>query len=57
MDGITDSTAMSLSKLQEMVKDRKPGVLLFTGLQRVRYDSVNKNKKTESVDTLQKKGI
>ena len=25
MDGVTDSMDMSLSKLQEMVKDRKPG--------------------------------
>ena len=27
LDGITDSVNMSLSKLQEMVKDRKPRVL------------------------------
>ena len=27
LDGITNSTVMSLSKLQEMVKDRKPGML------------------------------
>ena len=27
LDGITDSTDMSLSKLQEMVEDREPGVL------------------------------
>ena len=26
-DGITDSTDMSLNKFQEMVKDKKPGVL------------------------------
>ena len=27
LDGITDSTDMSLSKLQEMVEDREPGVM------------------------------
>ena len=27
LDGITDSMDMSVSKLQEMVKDGKPGVL------------------------------
>ena len=39
MDGITDSMDMSLSKLQEIVKDRKPGVLQSRGSQRVRYNS------------------
>ena len=33
LDGITDSTAMSLSKLQDMVKDRKSGMLLSMGSQ------------------------
>ena len=42
LDGITDSRDMSLSKLHEMVKDRKPGVLLCTGLQRVGHDRVTK---------------
>ena len=28
----------NLSMVQKMVKDRKPGVLQFTGLQRVRHD-------------------
>ena len=32
LDGITDSMDMSLSKLREMVKDRKSGVLQFMGL-------------------------
>ena len=36
LDGITDSIDMSLSELQEMVKDRKPGVLQPLGSQRVR---------------------
>ena len=38
LDGITDLMDMSLSKLQEMVKDRKPGVLQSMGSQRVRHD-------------------
>ena len=40
LDGIIDSMAMSLGKLQEMVKDREPGVLQSMGLQRVGYDLV-----------------
>ena len=33
LDGITNSMGISLSKLQEIVKDRKPGVLLSMGSQ------------------------
>ena len=33
LNGIIDSLDMSLSKLQEIVKDGKPGVLQSTGLQ------------------------
>ena len=31
LDGTTDSMDISLSKLKEMVKDRKPGMLHFAG--------------------------
>ena len=37
-DRITDSMDTSLSKLRELVKDRKPGMLLSMGSQRVRHD-------------------
>ena len=40
LNSITDSIDMSLSKLQEMVKDREPGVLQSLGLQRVGHDLV-----------------
>ena len=32
LDGITDLMDMNLSKLREIVKDRKPGVLQSVGL-------------------------
>ena len=38
LEDITDSMNMSLSKLWEMVKDRKPGVLQSMGSQRVGHD-------------------
>ena len=38
LDGVTDSMDVSLGKLQEMEKDRKPGVLQPMGSQRIRRD-------------------
>ena len=38
LDGIINSMYMSLSKLQEMVKDKKPGTPQSMGSQRVRHD-------------------
>ena len=38
LDGITDSTDISLSKLWELVMDREAGVLQSMGSQRVRHD-------------------
>ena len=38
LDGIMDSMDMNLSKLQEIVKEKKPGMLQSMGLQRVGHD-------------------
>ena len=38
LDGITDSMDMSLSKLREIVKEGKPGILQFMRSQRIGHD-------------------
>ena len=40
LDGITESIGMNLSKLWEMVKDRKPGMLQSMGSQRLGHNLV-----------------
>ena len=40
LDGITDLMDMSLSRFQELVMEKKPGMLQSMGLLRVRHDSV-----------------
>ena len=43
LNGITDPMDMDFRKLQEMAKDRKPGVLQWVGSQIVEHDRVNNN--------------
>ena len=44
LDDITDSMDMNLGKLQEMVRDGKPGMLQSMGSQKVGHNMVNELK-------------
>ena len=57
LDGITDTVDMSLSKLREMMKDRKPCVLQSMGSQRVRHDLVTKQQGRDTYLTRNGMGI
>ena len=46
LGSITDSMDMNLSKLQEVVEDRKVGVLESIESQRVRHDLVTEQQQT-----------
>ena len=51
LDSITDSIDMSLHKLQEIVKDREPGVLQSMGSQRVRHNLVTEQQQQQQTNT------
>ena len=55
LDGTTDSMDMSLSKLQEIVKDRKHGVLQIMGLQRAGHDLATEQQQQMSLIIKNKK--
>jgi len=55
LDGIMDSMDMNLSKLQEIVKEKKPGMLQSMGLQRVGHDLATKQQEQKVSNDLARK--
>ena len=55
LDGITDLMDMSLSKLREIVRAGKFGMLQFMGSQRVGQDLVTEQNNSKSFFNLKKK--
>ena len=57
LDGIMDSMDMNLSKLQEIVKEKKPGMLQSMGLQRVGHDLATKQQEQKVSNDLARKWV
>ena len=49
LDGIMDSIDMSVNKLWEIVKDRKPGVLQSMASQRVRHNLATEQNQSQNL--------
>ena len=52
---MTNSMDMNLSKRQEIVKDRKPGMLQSTGLQRVGHDLATEQQQGGKINIVSQK--
>ena len=48
LDGITNAMDVNLGRLQEIVRDRRPGMLQSMGSQRFRHDWVYLNNTTST---------